>query len=190
MAYYTKLVFNDALFLETFTQLLTTCHKMTKEKVLSKIASIKYLNEVWVNAFIEDVNDQCYKIVTDSIDAFIKVYGSGEKADMSSPFWKEYTQSEVYNKARGGGNLVYYRPSVYRTYDWKNDSREIIEKKGSGRTGVYKQFRGRSGNPTIIDRTLQIYEESFAELFNTQLIPALQTLFYNGTFITSEKVEI
>lgn len=190
LAYYTKLVFNDALFLETFTQLLTTCHKMTKEKVLSKISSYKGLSAVWVDAFIEDINDHCYQIVTDSIDAFIKVYGSGDKADMNSPFWNEYTQSEAYNKDRGGGNTVYYRPKLYKSFDWENDSRDLVLRAGSGRQGVYKGFRGRTGDPSIITKTLRLYEESFAELFNSQLIPALQTLFYNGTFITSERVNI
>lgn len=189
MAYYTKLVFKPDVFLAEFNRLLDQCHQETKNKVLTKING-SGLDETWVSPYIQDINERVYDIVTDSIQAFINVYGSGEKANMSSPFWKSYTESPGYNEERGGGNDVFYRPKTYYSYDWENDSRKMVKRKGSGKKGKWKDFPAISGDLTILTRTLQTYFDSFQEAFNEILIPSLSIMFHNGTFITMERVEI
>lgn len=137
MAYYTQLQFNDALFLSDAKLLLEDLHQ---EAVKNTVEAIKGgpLSDVWKDPYIETMDLYKSRIVTDSINAFIKIYGSGGKMDTSSPFYKDYISSGIFNRDRlSNNNKVMYRPAEpYTDYDWEHDSHETVTRIGSGREGV------------------------------------------------------
>ena len=137
MAYYKHLEFNDALFLSDAKLLLEDLHQDEVKKTIESINGSP-LADVWKDPYVETIDLYKSKIITDSINAFIKIYGSGSKMDTTSPFYKDYISSEVFNRERlSNNNKVMYRPAEpYADYDWEHDSRQMVTRYGSGREGV------------------------------------------------------
>lgn len=112
-------------------------------------------------------------IVTDSINAFIKIYGSGSKMDTSSPYYQNYVAGDVYNRNRAlFGNMVAYRPArPYKDYDWEHDSFNTVTKEGSGRRGVIHSWPETEPNPKLMQDVLDRYCENFKLIFAEEFVP-------------------
>ena len=182
MAYYTEVRFQAEYFAERFKDAFRNCHEYALRETLNALAG----SPVWKDAYIEYIDDTQALIVTDSIKAFIAAFGSGKYADTSSPFWDEYTKSDVFNKRRGTGNAVLYRNQPYDTYDWENDSRELIHREGSNRSGVWETFPAVRGNEQEFLRALTTYQSLFFDYFKQNELVNLQQALMQS-FVTEVK---
>lgn len=178
MAYYTELQFNSGLFMADVKIMLEELHAKAVQNTITKISSGN-LASVWKDPYVQYVTNSMSDIVTDSIQAFIKIYGSGSQMDTSSPYYDDYIKSDMFNKIRRKfGNQVAYRPyGPYQTYDWENDSRSIVTRQGSGRGGVYKGFKETPKNPRNMSDVLRSYLICFHELYNNEFCPKLNAMF-------------
>lgn len=181
MAFYTEVQFQSGYFIERFRDACRNCHEYALRETIASLAG----SPVWKNAYIEYINDSQAYIVTDSIKAFITAFGSGRYADMNSPFWDDYTRSSIFNKRRTG-NAVLYRNQPYKTYDWENDSRELIQRPGGKHTGEWTSFPAVKGNEQEFYKALETYQKLFFQYFNqNELVNLRQALM--ASFITEVK---
>lgn len=182
MAFYTVVAFQAEYFAERFKDSLKNCHAYALRETLNSLSG----SPVWIDAYIEYIDDTHAMIATDSIKAFINAFGSGKYANTNSPFWDEYTRSDIFNKRRGTGNAVLFRNQPYDTYDWENDSRQIIHREGSNQSGVWETFPAVKGNEYEFRRALDTYQRLFFEYFNkNELINLQQALM--RSFVTEVK---
>lgn len=182
MAFYTEVHFQAEYFWERFKDACKNSHEYALRETLNALSG----SAVWRDAYIQYIDDTHAMIVTDSIQAFISAFGSGKYADTSSPFWDAYTRSDVFNKRRGRGNAVLFRNQPYDTYDWENDSREMIHREGGNRTGVWETFPAVKGNEQEFKRALTIYQNLFFSYFNQNELTNLQNALM-ASFITEVK---
>lgn len=181
MAFYTEVHFQSEYFLERFKDACRNCHEYALKNTLVSLVG----SPVWKNAYLEYINDSQAFIMTDSIRAFIYAFGSGRYADTNSPFWSDYTKLDIFNKRRTG-NAVLYRNQPYETYDWGNDSRNMIQRNGSKRTGEWVNYPAVKGNEKEFYKALETYQELFFQYFNqNELINLQQALM--ASFITEVK---
>lgn len=115
MAYYTEIRFNEPLFINDFNMLMEKAHIESWSTAINSADK-----DVWKDIKYISSYDQT-SIYTESVNAFIKIYGSGVKSDKNNPFLSDYMSSETFNKQRSKNMEVHYRPKTYKTYDWKND---------------------------------------------------------------------
>ena len=181
MSFYTEIFFNAEYFLDRFKDSCKNCNEYALRETINSLSG----SPVWKNSYIEYINDSQALIMTDSIQAFIQAFGSGKYADVNSPFWKSYTNSDIFNKRRGNRNDVLFRNQPYTTYDWENDSRSLIDRPGGNRTGVWVNYPAVKGNEQEFRKALDKYQELFFQYFNQNELLNLQ-----NELISSFKTEV
>lgn len=184
MAYYTVIRFQSEYFLSMFQNACNNCHAYAVKETITQLKN----NNVWKDAYIEHINEERSRIVTDSIQAFIRAFGSGKYADTDNPFWDEYVNSKVFNKRRGRSSAVYYRNKPYRTYDWKNDSREMIDRPGGTRADEWKNFPASKPHMDEFNEALDLYRKNFFQYFNSNEIQNLKTALNNSFILEKQNV--
>ncbi len=174
MAYYEVFEFDETAFMLELDSIFEDVHYNALYDAMSRADK-----EVWKDIKREKQQDSSgygYKIMidslyTESVQAFIKVFGSGvNSADSSiNPYLEKYMKSSVFNKKRSSNMEVHYREETYETYDWKNDSRKIVTAKGSGRTGIMDNFPSSKPHINYIEDIIKAYRESFMEGATNQI---------------------
>lgn len=189
MAYYEKLVFDSVSFERDFEILMEDVHSLAFGDALNNADS-----DVWKDIkhkrvssdFINGVYEDLY---TESIQAFITIYGSGVKADKSNPFLASYMSSEAFNPKRSSNMEVHYRPKKYKTYDWENDKKDLITAQGSGADGVYDKFPATKPHLNYMKDVLSSYIQSFTK-YALDSFKDIEKDFQKGKYFKKQIVKI
>lgn len=189
MAFYEKLIFDSISFERDFEMLMEDVHSLAFGDALNNADS-----DVWKDIkhkrvssdFINGVYEDLY---TESIQAFIKIYGSGVKSDKNNPFLASYMNSEVFNPKRGSNMEVHYRPKQYKTFDWENDKRDLVNATGSGGSGVYEEYPATKPNLSYMKDVLSTYKESFVR-YALDSFKSIEKDFQQGKYFKKEIVKI
>lgn len=167
MAYYTEIGFDQEYFISEFKFACEMAHLSTVFDVIGKLSG----DDTWINAYSEQINEQYSIIATDSIKAFINIYGSGKSmaSENDNPFLKDYKQSEAWNPDRPNNGTVMYRPKSYKGLDWEHDLNKLVDRNGSGKTGVYKGFQDTQPDLSKMTKVLELYTTTFYENLNEEI---------------------
>lgn len=195
MAFYTEISFNYDVFYNDFRNLVFDAYMNAVE------ATKQYANQLYasfdasfdIQDLVLEPDESVIAIYTESLRAFVETYGSGKYAETDSPFWEAYTKSDVFNSARSRVNppVVFYRNGRYKTYDWANDSRTLVEREGSNREGEFKNFPAKRGDPSLMQKILQFYENTFSDEFTNVVIATMNfRMTDEGRYFTLRRVNL
>lgn len=168
MAYYTELKFDAEYFINTFNNCCKVAHAVALVETVSSLNG----DDTWINPYYQEINEQYATISTDSIKAFVKIFGSGKSmaGESDNPFLKDYKQSDAWNPSRPNDGTVMYRPKSYKGLDWEHDLNRLVERQGSGKTGEYKGFQDTKPDFKKLTKVLELYKDRFYKNLNEEFM--------------------